>query len=406
MKILVQKFGGSSVSDEEKREKVISKIIGAQKAGYAVVVVLSAMGRHPEPYATDTLIRLIENGGDQKVCPRDKDLLMSCGEVISCVVLAQMLRDRGVKAVSLTGWQAGFITDGNFCEAKILRIEPEMILDSLQAGKIPIVAGFQGISEKGEITTLGRGGSDTTATALGAALKADSVEIYTDVDGILAADPSLLDNPRKIPQMHYMEAGEMASEGAKVLHKRCVAPAEKFEVPLRVKSALADSPGTLICSEIEKEALERRRVVTSIVHVPDMAQIEVDLIDAADRSKIRLTLLKMMGEKGISLDLINIVRERLYFIVNENRVGEVAEICEQMDLPLKIVHNCSKVSCIGIGMKGTPGVMAAIQEALADAGVNVLHATDSHITISCLIKSKDLKKAASALSKKFRLEEE
>lgn len=403
MKILVQKFGGSSVADRQKREKVIEKIISAQKKDYHVVVVLSAMGRAPQPYATDTLISLVKYSEDHDVCPRDTDLLMSCGEIISCVVLAQMLRDRGYAAVTVTGWQAGILTDDNYSESRILQVNPELIIEKLKEGKIPVVAGFQGITSTGEVTTLGRGGSDTTATALGVALDAEAVEIYTDVDGVMTADPRILDRPRKIPELHYLEAGEMSGEGAKVLHKRCIAPAYRHKMPIWVKSTTSDSPGTRISAEIEKEAFEKHRVVTSIVHVPDVAQIVIDLIDAHDRSLARLELLRNLGEAGISLDLINVVREKLYFIVPENHVINVVEICKKLDIPFKIIHNCAKVSCIGIGMKGTPGVMSAIQEALTSAGVNLLHSTDSHISISCLVKKKDLKRAVSALSDKFNL---
>ncbi len=403
MNIVVQKFGGSSVSDRERREKVIEKILSAKRKGKDVVVVISAMGRAPQPYATDTLISLIKTSAKHEVCLRDQDLLMSCGEVISCVVLAQMLRDKGYDAVALTGWQAGIITDDNFSEARILEIHPDVIIENLKKGKIPVVAGFQGITRQGEITTLGRGGSDTTATALGVALKAEYVEIYTDVDGVLTADPKILDKPKTIPQLNYLEAGEMSGEGAKVLHKRCIAPAYQHNIPLWVKSTLKDTQGTRISSEIEKEAFEKRRVVTSIVHVSDVAQIVLDLIDAPDRSLTRLEVLRAFGNAGISLDLINIVREKLYFIVKEEQVMEVVAICKEMDIPLKIIHGCAKVSCIGIGMKGTPGVMAAIQEALTSAGVNILHSTDSHISISCLIKMKDLKAAVEALADKFNI---
>jgi len=405
MEIIVQKFGGSSVADCEKRNHVIDRIIECKNRGKSVVVVLSAMGRAPQPYATDSLIRLICDDPEKSVCLRDKDLLMSCGEIISCVVLAQMLRDRGYDAVSLTGWQAGFITDDNYSEAKILHINPERIFSELENGKIPIVTGFQGISSDGEITTLGRGGSDTTATAIGVALDAEEIEIYTDVEGVMTGNPRVLKDPRAIKELNYLEAGEMSGEGARVLHKRCIAPAAMHNIPLWVKEYSSGKRGTRISQEIEKEAFERRRVVTSVVDVPDMAHIAVDLIDARDRSLSRLELLRAFGRASISLDLINVVREKLYFIVKEEDVMRVVGICKDFDLPVQIIHGCAKVSCVGIGMKGTPGVMAAIQEALASAGVNILHATDSHITISLLIKQRDLRRAIDALADKFGLRE-
>ena len=405
MKILVQKFGGSSVADTEKRNQVIDRIIEGRERGMDVAVILSAMGRSPAPYATDSLIKLICDGTESDVCLRDKDLLMSCGEVISCVVLAQMLRNRGIGAVALTGWQAGIITDDNHSEAKILYIDPQKIISVLKEGKVPIITGFQGITPAGHVTTLGRGGSDTSATAIGAALNAEAVEIFTDVEGVMSGNPNVLENPRTIPELHYMEAGEMSGEGAKVLHKRCIAPAEMYNIPLWVKSYTGKGPGTRVSHQMEKEAFERRRVVTSVVEVPDMAHIAVDLIDAPDRSLARLELLRSFREYGVSLDLINIVREKFYFIVREDKVMDVVGICKDFEFPVQIIHGCAKVSCVGIGMKGTPGVMAAIQEALASAGVNILHATDSHITISCLIRRKDLSRAVDALADKFSLRE-
>jgi aspartate kinase len=402
---MVQKFGGSSVSDGDRREKVLEKIAKARGDGFAVVVVISAMGRHPEPYATDSLIRLIKTCEDHDVCLRDKDLLMSCGEVISCVVMAQKLRDEGIDAVAMTGWQAGIITDDNFSESRILRICPDALKVELEKGRVPVVAGFQGITETGQITTLGRGGSDTTATALGAALKADAVEIYTDVEGVLTGDPRVMNDPRVIPEMHYTEAGEMSGEGAKVLHKRCIAPAFLHHIPLWVKPTLTNGRGTLVTDRDDQDDLpfEQRRVVTSIVQVENMAQMIVDLIDARERSLTRLELLRALKEAGVSIDQINIIREKFYFIVEEHNVMSVVGICKEMDIPLSINHGCAKVSCVGIGMKGTPGVMAAIQEALAGVGVNILQSTDSHITISCLIKQKQLQAAVSALADKFNL---
>ncbi|MFP4498540.1 MAG: aspartate kinase [Vulcanimicrobiota bacterium] len=405
MNIIVQKFGGSSVADEEKREKVIEKILRAKQEGNHVVVVLSAMGRAPHPYATDTLIGLVKFSEKHQICPRDLDLLTSCGETISCVVMAQSLRDRGHDAIALTGWQAGIITDNNFCDARIRKIQPDFILHNLEQGKTPIVTGFQGLSEDGEITTLGRGGSDTSATALGVALKAKAIEIYTDVDGVLSADPRILDSPRQIPELNYIEAGEMSGQGAKVLHKRCIGPAHQHSIPLWVKSTLTDNPGTRISNDTVEEGFETGRVVTTIVHVDSMAQIAVDLIDTQDRSLMRLELLRAFWNAGISIDFINVIREKLYFIVNEHEVMQVVAICRELDLPVSINHDCAKVSCVGIGMKGTPGVMASIQEALASAGVNMLQATDSHVTISCLVKGKDLKNAVAALADKFNLRE-
>ena len=219
MKIIVQKFGGSSLTTQEQRMQAANKVIAAKKDGYASVVVVSAMGRTGDPYATDTLISLVKNT-NKTINPRELDLLLNCGEIISAVVLCQLFNSLGYEATVLTGCQAGIITDNSFTEAKILKVKPDKIIKNLKENKIVIVTGFQGITEDGELTTLGRGGSDTTAAALGVALNAEFVEIFTDVDGIKTADPRIVKDAKTLEVVTYNEICQLAQQGAKVIHPR------------------------------------------------------------------------------------------------------------------------------------------------------------------------------------------
>jgi len=249
MDIVILKFGGTSVSSEERRNLVISKIEATIKKGYFPVVVVSAIGRGDDPYATDTLIKFLKGNhcdGNGKVNNRDLDLLLSCGEIISSVLLSDLLNSLGYKSVALTGWQAGIITDSNFGNAKILKVDTKYLLNCIKEYKIPIIAGFQGINEVGEVTTLGRGGSDITASVIGEALHAKSIVIYTDVDGVMTEDPKTSKDAKVISQISYYEMYIMADQGAKVLHPNSVKIAARCEIPLYVKNTLSNCPGTLV----------------------------------------------------------------------------------------------------------------------------------------------------------------
>jgi aspartate kinase len=260
MRILVQKFGGTSVDNEEHRQMAATRVARAIQNGWSVVVVVSAIGRQGAPYATDTLVGTLKNV-DPAVPPssREMDLMMACGEIISTVVMAQTLRAMGFDTVALTGGQAGIATDYDFGNARILSIDPSYVVRMLEAGKLVLVAGFQGVTQHGAVTTLGRGGSDTTASALGAALKpyADEVgvEIYTDVDGVKTADPRLVSDARTLSCASYEEVAEMAHMGAKVVHPRAAEIANQYDLPLWVKSTFIEAPGTLIAS---RDALRKR----------------------------------------------------------------------------------------------------------------------------------------------------
>ncbi len=245
MKILVQKFGGTSLATPELRDRVAHHVRTALDEGYRLVVVVSAMGRKGAPYATDTLLEWVKNNGDA-LPPREMDLLLHCGEIISASVLASLLRSKGIDCCVLTGGQARIITNDDHTNAQIITVNPVRVRQELEKGRVPIVAGFQGRTTEGEITTLGRGGSDTTATALGVALGAEMVDIFTDVNGIMTAYPRIVEDAVALNTVTYTEMCNLAFQGAKVIHPRAVEIAMQTNVPIRVRSTLADSPGTLV----------------------------------------------------------------------------------------------------------------------------------------------------------------
>lgn len=394
MKIIVQKFGGTSVATADGRANAMERIINAKAEGYSPVVVVSAMGRKGEPYATDTLIDIVRSI-DKDVESRELDLLISCGEIISSVVMAQSLKAQGHPAVALTGGQAGIKTDGNFGNAKITKIDPEPIVRQLEKGKIVIVAGFQGMCEDGSVTTLGRGGSDTTATALGGALEADLVEIYTDVDGIMTTDPRILPEAHILEGVTYKEICEMAHQGAKVIHPRAVEVAMASNVPVKIKNTFSDAEGTLISDDTPE------RVITGIAHINDIAQIGVITKNGVDVQLAKVKVFDLMANSGISLDLINVTPEEIYFTVKEELADKAIELLHGEAFETKLSKGCAKISVVGSGMQGLPGVMAKLVKCLYDNGISIFQTSDSDITISFLIKQENLKKAVTLLHNNF-----
>lgn len=396
MRILVQKFGGTSVATEEGRRRVADRILAARAGGRSPVVVVSAMGRAPEPYATDSLLGLLAPWAEHRDA-READLLAACGEIIACVVVSHHLRSRGVPARAFSGPGAGVRTDASFGEGRILAVEPGALRRSLEAGEIPVVAGFQGATDGGEVATLGRGGSDTTAVALGAALGAE-VEIYTDVEGVMTADPRLVREARVLAGLTFQEMGEMANEGARVLHPRAVEMAEAHGVPLVVRSTFSEAPGTRILDRPTAQG----QVATGVVTVGGLTRVRLDLEGAADLEEARARVFEELASAGLSLDLINLLVRRLYFIVRSEALG--SGVLDRLGFPFEVRQGCGKVSVIGQGMRGVPGVMLRIHRALRAAGVELLHSTDSHITISCLVPEEDLARAAEALHREFGLQ--
>lgn len=404
MKILVQKFGGSSLATAEARKQAASKIVAAKKMGYSLVVVVSAIGRQGAPYATDTLIS-VATKENPNLNERELDLLMSCGEIISGVLIVATLQKLGYKATCLTGAQAGIITDGHHGDAHILKIDTDKLKKLLEEGYIVVVTGFQGITEEGEITTLGRGGSDTTAAALGVALEAEAIEIYTDVDGVKTADPRIVANAQTLQHVTYNEVTHLAYEGAKVIHPRAVEIAAQKNIPLLVKSTFNDGPGTLVTNA--RQTLEQKsfsyshRPVTGIAHIAGITQFRVYIEGNSYQSTAQI--FSSLAKAGISVDLININPEQVAFTVKNEVAENTQKILNKQGFKLKIRPGCAKVAVVGAGMMGVPGVMAAIAVALAEKGIEILQSADSHTTIWTLVDEKEMERAVCLLHDKFSL---
>lgn len=392
MKILIQKFGGTSVSTPERRSIVANKVIAAKEKGFSPVVVVSAMGRKNDPYSTDTLLSLA-GGSSTSLRYRELDLIMCCGELISTVVMAEEFCSRGYKAVALTGGNAGIITDNTYGSAEILKVECERLTKLLSKGVIPIVAGFQGVTSQGDLTTIGRGGSDVTAAVLGSALKAECVEIYTDVDGVMTADPRIVPDAKLIDEISYDAVFQLADEGAKVVHPRAVEYAMRSGVPMVVKNTMSDSAGTIVSAG----SLIRNRPLTAITSLKDRAQFTINT-ENWTCDKDALTLL---SENGISIDLINIFPDKDIFTVDGKDAAKTEELLQTASAKYSLVSSCSKVSIHDTSMRGTPGFMAKILKALAKGNIKVLQTADSHSTIWCLVMEKDSDRAVQLLHKAF-----
>jgi aspartate kinase len=398
--LIVQKFGGTSVATSEARALVCARVRARVEAGADVVVVVSAMGRVGEPYATDTLLGLI---GDVRPDAREADLLTSCGEVISAVVLAHELRAQGVAAYAMTGRAAGVLTDGEFGDAAVLAVDPAPLREALGRGLVPVVTGFQGVSPTGETTTLGRGGSDTSACAIGAALGADAVEIHTDVDGVMSADPRACDGVRVLDSLQYEELFQMARAGAKVMHAPAAEIAMGAGVPVRVLNTDGSSPGTLVTAAGQLADGRRRRVATAVTHAGGVVRFVVALPDGAKRATAVTAVFRAMADEGVSLDMFTPLDGRLAFSSEADSADRAAFILDRLALPFARRDDLAKVTLVGAGMHGIPGVMARIAEALSAADIEILQSADSHYTISVLVSERDAIQAVSALHAAFGL---
>jgi len=402
MRILVQKFGGTSLSTDYARERVIQHIARERESGYAVVVVVSAMGRRGEPYATDTLLSLIHDNGNS-LPPREMDMLLACGEIISAAALCSMLNAHGIQAAALTGGSAGIRTDEQFGSARIKSIGTERMINLLQEGNVVIVTGFQGVTPSGDITTLGRGGSDTSATALGAALRAEMIDIYTDVDGILTADPRIVSEARPLDVVGYAEIGNMARQGAKVIHPRAVEIAQQAHIPVRVRSTFSDGTGTLVTDQqsARGEHAFKDRAVTGIAHVAGVTQIAVQALDG--QPDMQLQVFQTMAKHHISVDFINVTPSGAVYTVFDQDAANALKLLTEGGFTPRAVHGCAKISVIGGGMNGQPGVMARIVEALTEQGITIMQSADSNTTIWVLVQEADMANALRALHAKFDL---
>ena len=396
MSLIIQKFGGTSVATPKERKSVRHKIEEAVKRGDTVVVTVSAMGRNGAPYATDTLLGLADNDSDP-IMKSNMDLLMSCGEIISAVTLAEELKKDGYETTVLTGGQAGIITNDNFGDARIIDFRPENMKKYISDGKLVIVTGFQGMTEDGRVTTLGRGGSDTSASALGVALDADMVEIYTDVEGIMTADPRVVPNADILDFVTYDEACNLASQGAKVIHPRAVELAKTKGIPLRVASTFSDARGTIIK---ESDENMREQLITGIASLSGIVQL---CVKNEERDQERLSsLLTDIADAGISLDFINIHPSEAVFTVKDEDCEKAVEIIEKNGFKYSLTKDCCKVSEVGANIQGVPGVMAKIMTALTKEGIEVLQTSDSYTTIWCLIHERDKDKAVRTLHDFFK----
>jgi len=401
--LIVQKYGGSSVAGAERIKAVAQRIIKSVQAGDRLVVVVSAMGD-----TTDELIELARQMTDEPE-PRELDLLLSTGEIVSSTLLAMALKHLGHPAVALSGAQAGIRTDTRHGKARIAKLDPTRILRELDAGKIVIVAGFQGITDEMDITTLGRGGSDTTAVALAAALAAERCEIYTDVEGVFTADPRIVPEARKLHDISYEEMLELAAWGARVMHPRAVELGAVYNVPIYVASSFNETPGTLIHGG---QLMEQRNKVMGIAQDTDVARITIRGVP--DRPGIAAALFQPLGDNGVSVDTIvqNASVERftdLTFTVSRPDLNRALEIVQPVvkEIGAREVladTHLAKVSIVGAGMTSAAGYAGRMFRALFDAGVNIELITTSEIRITCLIDEAQVPRAVRALHKAFALE--
>lgn len=399
MGLIVQKYGGTSVKDAERVMNVARRITDAYKAGNNVVVAVSAQG--------DTTDELIEKGLEinPHASKRELDMLLSTGEQISIALLAMAIEKLGYPVISLTGWQAGMITDTHYGNARIKRIDTERIKSELDKKRIVIVAGFQGMNKYDDITTLGRGGSDTSAVALAAALHADVCEIYTDVDGVYTTDPRIVPGAFKLDEISYDEMLELASLGANVLHNRSVEMAKKYNVKLAVKSSLNNNEGTYV----EEVAQVEKMLVRGVTRDNDVARIA--LCGVEDTPGKAFSVFSMLAENGISVDLIiqsigDGISKDISFTVKESDLPTVLELLEKKNniikaREIKSTADVSKVSIVGAGMVNNSGVASSMFEALYNAHININMIATSEIKISVLVDRKDAEAAVAAIHDKF-----
>lgn len=401
--IIVQKYGGTSVGDANKIKRVADRIIRSKEQGNNMVVIVSAMGD-----TTDGLVRLAK-----EIMPvpagREYDALISTGESISASLLAMALHAKGYEALSLTGRQAGVYTEDVHNKAKIMDVKPARVEDELNLGKIVIVTGFQGVNSQDDITTIGRGGSDTSAVVIAAALNAKVCEIYTDVDGVYTANPSLIKNARKHKVISYDEMLEMASLGAGVLHPRAVEGAKEYGLEIHVRSSYNFSEGTIV-KEVSK--MEIKNPVTGIAYDENVAKIAI--LELPDEPGIAGQLFTILANEKINVDMIiqsNQVDSHndIAFTVSKDDLSRALEITKdyaQSIKAAKVVNDkdVSKISIIGVGMVSSPGVAASMFSMLGGNGINIDSITTSEIKVSCIISSKDTEKAVKLLHDGFQLE--
>ena len=409
MGLIVQKYGGSSVADAESMKRVASRIVATKKEGHQVVVVVSAMG--------DTTDELIDLANQITPIPsgRELDMLLTAGERISMALLAMAIKNLGHEALSFTGSQAGVITDSTHGKARIIDVTPSRIRDAIDHGAIAIVAGFQGISQDTrDVTTLGRGGSDTTAVALAAALEADVCEIYTDVDGVFSADPRIVPAARKLKSVTYEEMLELAASGAKVLHLRCVEYARRFELPIHVRSSFSNLEGTWVVKDQPGGTEMEQAIISGIAH--DKTEAKVTIVGVPDRSGVAARIFQAIADADINIDMIvqNVSAAAtgltdISFTLSRNDGTDATTIVKKLQgevgfQAIQYDDQIGKLSLIGAGMRSHPGVTATFFAALAESGVNIEMISTSEIRISIVCRQTDLDRAVKATHTAFELD--
>ena len=409
MALIVQKFGGSSVADAEGMKRVAARIVATKKAGNQVVVVVSAMG--------DTTDELIDLANQVSPIPsgRELDMLLTAGERISMALLAMAINNLGFEALSFTGSQAGVITDSAHGKARIIDVTPGRIREAIDSGSIAIVAGFQGISQDtNDITTLGRGGSDTTAVALAAALEADVCEIYTDVDGIFSADPRTVPAARKLTTVTYEEMLELAAAGAKVLHLRCVEYARRYNLPIHVRSSFSPLEGTWVVENHPKGGTMEQAIIAGVAH--DKSEAKVTIVGVPDRTGVAARIFQALADNDLNIDMIvqNVSAAAtgltdISFTLPKADGAEATTVLKKIQgevgfASIQYDDTIGKLSLVGAGMRSHPGVTATFFAAMAEAGVNIEMISTSEIRISIIVRDADLDRAAKAAHTAFGLD--
>ena len=405
MALLVQKYGGTSLQDPARIQRVAERVVGATDAGQRVCVVVSAMG-----HTTDELVQM---AAEISPAPhaRELDMLLSAGERISMALLSMAINELGRDAISFTGSQAGIVTDTVHGKARIVDIRAKRVLDALEENKIVIVAGFQGVSTDFDVTTLGRGGSDTTAVALAAALDADACEIYTDVDGVFTADPRLVPEARKLHAVSYEEMLELSATGAKVLMLRSVEYARNYGVLIHVRSSFSDDEGTWVR---EEDRRMEQAIISGIAH--DTSEAKVTIKAVPDRPGVAARVFRPLADESVNIDMIvqNASEDGttdIFFTVPKDDLRRakpiLARVAREVGAQgIETDSDIAKISLVGAGMKTHPGVAADMFDALADADINIEIISTSSIRISCVIAASEVQRAVKAIHDRFRLSEE
>lgn len=393
MTVLVQKFGGTSLQSQESISKVISHIKYAVERQYKLVVVVSALGRSPDPYATDTLLSLL-GGSVPFQNKREMDLLMSCGETIASIVLSNELQKNHMNSTALTGGQAGITTTAEFTQAEIKGVDTTRLEKELNNFDVVIVAGFQGQTTDGEITTIGRGGSDTTAAALGVALNAENVEIFTDVNGIMTADPRVAESARPLKNVTYSDCCNLANQGAKVIHPRAVEIVGEASVPLHVRCTYAEESGTLVTDSNPDQS------ITGIAHKSGLTHIKIAV--EKNRRRFQGDVFKEFLAAGIDVDLAAISPTGLLFTIPGINTETAIGLLKNMECKPQVIENCAKVSVVGNSLSEAPAT-SEIAEKLAEKDIQIIQSATSHTTIGILIHEMDLIKTVNLLHDTFQL---